>query len=309
MEQSYSAIQSQNIAYTQTIDSMQQQVALLDMKVKSSSADDIKRALKHISDDIIYSTGDMATMYSKLQEHVTKTIDEYNNRMDNVYINSQHLVFAITRRLDEKQQIIQELQSEKTVLMDAKAGLESAVSDYERDIAQLQREMSSLKQEHGALTSQLQVSSVQFDEKSGLIEEDIRTISGRLSLTEKKATELSAQNAKDFAKYTKQISRLSSENVNLKNVIDHLRLVNTKLLCDVRSHSNSSSYDTASYQQDLLESISKLQQKVASLESDLAQRKLEMRQVLEQHEVAETGRSVAREHYGAFLPVPFSMEA
>lgn len=272
-----------------TIDSMQQQVALLEMKVKSSSADDIKRALKHISDDIIYSTGDMATVYSKLQEHVTRTIDEYNNRMDNIYINSQHLVFAITRRLDEKQQIIDELQVGKNALMDAKAGLESTVSDYERDIAQLQHQVSSLKQEHGALTSQLQLSTVQFDEKSGIIEEDIRSISERLSLTEKKATELSAQNAKDFAKYTKQISRLSSENVNLKNVIDHLRLVNTKLLCDVRSHS-SSSYDAASFQQDLLESISKLEQKVASLENDLAQRKQEMRQVMEQHELAELER-------------------
>ena len=64
--------------------------------------------------------------------------------------------------------------------------------------------------------------------------EEFSKLAERFEVTEKRAIEMSAQSARSFAKTAKGMALLQSENSQLQALVDHLRLVNAKLMGDIK---------------------------------------------------------------------------
>ena len=119
--------------------------------------------------------------------------------------------------------------------------------------------------------------------------EDFTKLTEKFEITEKRALEMSAQGARYFAKTAKGMALLEGENAKLRSLIDHFRIVNSKLMGDVYAANST------------LAASSGLQQRHETLETQYLHLLESNRELEEKFATAEHQWKVAREEHQLLL--------
>jgi chromosome segregation ATPase len=122
---------------------------------------------------------------------------------------------------------------------------------------------------------------------------DLFLLTERFDQLEKRAVEMSTQGAKQFARSAKGMALLESENFQLKSLVDHFRLVNAKLLGDIRVASTMSQEENSvivRYQ--LLEQELQLShERVTVLETEIQDKDHQLLKMLESSHLEDERRT------------------
>jgi chromosome segregation ATPase len=293
-------------------------------------------ASRFIHEEVLFMRERYETQLSSLHHSVEESCDQYSSRLAVLVKNLTRLSQAQARQgfLLENSRVDLEVLHEENQSLRAQVGrLERALESSQQNslhfesLAQkIELEKSDLKYKLENLESSLEdtphgqresdynghVKGVTSSKNNSFLQNgnassggsggsnvshELFLLTERFDQLEKRAVEMSSQGAKQFARAAKGIALLESENFQLKSLVDHFRLVNAKLLGDIRLASSSSGHQEENsaavivrYQ--LLEHELHLSlERVTSLEAEIQDKDRQLLKVLESSQLEDERRT------------------
>lgn len=123
--------------------------------------------------------------------------------------------------------------------------------------------------------------------------EEITRLAERVDEAEARALEMSAQSARQFAKATKAITMQESEIARQKSLIDHLRLVNAKLMGDIKAANTAGlqSNAMATRFHMIEQELQSYMHRCAALETEMEEKDNALLEVVEESQIMEDRRN------------------
>lgn len=303
------------------LDTMKNEVSHQETSLRMTLHDksDAQRAISHITDHCEFALGRQAQQMKVLESTVISLIEKYSARLQ----NCRKSLSVYSRQASARENIIRDLQDDVADLEEQKKRwamkreeLESSIESSREASRSAEMALERKEMEKNELLHRLESSSRHRDlntsmefntsvdighsEADGAIVtsaiqtlEELSRLAERVEEAEKRALDMSAQGARQFAKTTKTIAMLESDNYRQKMLVDHLRLVNSKLMGDIKAanaaglQSNAMSTRFHMLEQELQEYM----HKCAHLEAEIEEKDNALLEALEESQLIEDQRN------------------
>lgn len=265
---------------------------------KSRAEDEVlsfQRASRFIHEEAMYMTERYDNQIIALQSAVEERSEEFNQRLEvltqklhrlsvfhtqkGFQLENTHLdMNSLRNEIQSLHTQCHELENALKMSQQRSVHFESLCDKKELEISDLKYKLESLGTQEPVQTTSDSLDLVRFTE--------------RFEVLERRAIEMSSQGAKQFARAAKGMALLEAENFQLKSLVDHFRLVNAKLLGDIKIASSANQENAMFMRYQMLENeLNAAIQRSSLLEAEIRDKDLQLLKVVQASHLEDEQRT------------------
>jgi chromosome segregation ATPase len=150
------------------------------------------------------------------------------------YRAREEMVKDLHQKIMDSDQEAERIGSENTDLRDQLTEMMASLNESHERYDGAVEDIKGLQAQIRELQSQIELDKDSVQHTQLAFSGDVQKLTERLENAEKRTLELAAENAKLFASDSRGIAYLEAECSHMRGLVDHLRLVNSKLIGDIK---------------------------------------------------------------------------